>query len=337
MKKHSSYGILRLNLSRYFTKNFSSREKDCINEIEGLHFIEKEQSCDFEKLILISTTQVDFNKLDTALLDKTSLIIHSNSGHDNFSLDFTSSVDFPIVLGNKLRARAVSEYIIKCFFHSIEKIPFCNEWDAFRSFERTLIEKRKVLIIGNGQIGTIVHKQLDSAGVNCTTFDPFKEQKSSYDSPAMIKTSVLETLEHTRFDHVILACGLNPSSRHLLDKSFFEGLSDNCVIINAARGALIDQLALREFLTGNPKAFVYLDVFENEPDDLSAFDQVKNALTSSHIAGVHGDLEDDLIDFEVKTLKDYLSLGRSEFYDRYENSILSNRIKSDCSGNTYLI
>ena len=155
--------------------------------------------------------------------------------------------------------------------------------------------------------------------MNFNFIDPYQEDKNSVGNHKIEETDIF-----------ILLCSLNEKSYHILGKNFFSNIKESSVIINPARGKLIDETVLIEFLNKNKKSFAYLDVFENEPKDLSALSKElknNNALLSSHVAGVYDDIDDAIIEFETKVISDYLSGDIEGFKKVHEYAILSNRLK----------
>ena len=76
--------------------------------------------------------------------------------------------------------------------------------------------------------------------------------------------SRLEELVQTS-DFVSVNCDLNPTSVHLINKKVLEQMKPDAVLINTARGPIVDEKALVEALQGNKIAGAALDVFEDEP------------------------------------------------------------------------
>ena len=71
-------------------------------------------------------------------------------------------------------------------------------------------------------------------------------------------------------DYISVNCDLNPTSFHLLDDNAFSLMKKNAVVINTARGPIIDERALERALESNSIAGAGLDVFEEEPLPLSS-------------------------------------------------------------------
>jgi glycerate dehydrogenase len=87
-----------------------------------------------------------------------------------------------------------------------------------------------------------------------------------------------------RLQVVSLHCNLDESTHHLINKERLEMMKPSAVIINAARGPCIDEVALVNHLKANPDFFAGLDVFEDEPAMKPGLAECNNAVIVPHIA-----------------------------------------------------
>ncbi len=174
------------------------------------------------------------------------------------------------------------------------------------------MSEKKLLLIGKGHIGTIIFDSLKPLLKDIHIYDPFKDH--------------LNLGEIDSFDIVILTPTLNKSSYHIINESFLNKCKANIVIINPARGKLIDQSALISFLKNNPKSFAYLDVFENEPFK-TEFNCLSNVSTTPHIAGVFNGLDRQILDFNKQTIEDFFNLNPLNFNELYKPLLLKNRLR----------
>ena len=296
--------ITRTSISPYQNPDFQEKERAIFAEFEKIEGPGE---------ILITNTLTNISAIDIKDLQ---LIIHTNSGYDNFPIDFVKKVDFPIVVGNEIRAQAVSEYILFCLFKRFGNLLHQTNWDR-KLKNRFLLKEKNILIVGSGHVGTLVKKSLEPLAGNIFVVDPFVKGciKSLNDAPLNI------------CDVIILCPSLNPTSFHLINWEILEKLPTDLTLINPSRGNLISQKDLLDFLKKNGNAFAFLDVFDEEPHDL-AFPEIKNLFTTSHIAGVFENLDDQIIDFERRVLQDFFN-RRSDFHTIYKNSLLKNRIKDN--------
>jgi len=306
--------VIRLNVSSYQGPLFFKQEKEFLSSLNNLEYVREWDGQ--SPTILITNTHTEVENISSELLEKTKLIIHPNSGYDNFSPTFTESNNFPIILGNPIRANAVSEYILSSLLSYFSQIPNHKTWDKTRTWNRKRLKDLKVQIIGYGMIGQILEKSLSPLVKDIFIYDPFKSKIDLQEKVA---------------DVILMASSLNPTSSKILDENFFKGLRKDVLIINAARGGLIDQKSLLKFLTQNPEAFAFLDVFEQEPFDSTEFDTIKNLVKTSHIAGVYKELNNELLNFEKQILTDFLNKDSSNmnFEEKYQGLILKNRLHQD--------
>jgi hypothetical protein len=134
-----SLNIYRMDHSEYFSSSFIEKEKAAIEAI-GATYCDEFPSGDN---ILITTSASDITKVPMATKRDCKLIIHPNSGYDNFQQKFIEQASYHVVTGNPIRMRPVSEYIISCLFQSAIAIPFSKTWDPKRKFNRELINKKE--------------------------------------------------------------------------------------------------------------------------------------------------------------------------------------------------
>ncbi len=296
--------ITRTSTSPYQNTDFLEKERDALFKFEQLEGDGK---------IVITNTLTDITSLDSSNIK---LIIHPNSGYDNFPLDFVKNANFPIVIGNEIRAQAVCEYILFCLFKRFGEFSHQIAWER-KLKNRFLLKEKNILIFGFGHIGKLLYKNLESLVNNIFIIDPFVDGcfKSTEEVP-------LQTC-----DVVILCTSLNPTSYHLLNKSLLEKLPVDLTLINPSRGDVVAQTDLFEYLKNHPRAFAFLDVFDQEPYEMRT-SALTNLFTTSHIAGVFDNLDDRIIDFEKKVLRDFFE-NPEDFPLIYKNCLLKNRIKEN--------
>jgi len=95
--------------------------------------------------------------------------------------------------------------------------------------------------------------------------------------------SLVELLAQS--DYVSLNCDLNPTSYHLINASMLSMMKPDAVLINAARGAVVDETALVDALRNGQIGGAALDVFEQEPlPKDSPFLKMDNVMLAPHNA-----------------------------------------------------
>lgn len=306
----SKLTIKRTSTSPYFSPTFNQLEQTSLQPYVDMLPSDSGAVSD----ILITNTHTNFDLLSSEQIENLKLIIHPNSGYDNFPVDFVKASKAPIIIGSTIRAQAVAQYILSALFSHFSAIASHSKWDIERKWPRKLLSDLKITLIGYGHIGKILHTTLNPMVKELNVYDPFEN---------------LTQLNNKNADVVILACGLNSKSRHMVDKNFLNAIKESALIINAARGELIKTSDLVKFLKANDEAFAVLDVFENEPNNFSEFNDLINIKLTSHIAGVYKNIDLHTIDFEVDVVSDFLELTDFDFKNKYQKMILQNKLRAE--------
>jgi D-3-phosphoglycerate dehydrogenase len=314
-----SFQVIRTHTSPYQSKNFHQLEAKLIHQIEGLRYGSLLEADLQAPLILITNTHTQLKSLPPEILKQTKLIVHPNSGYDHFAHEQDLWAPIPLVIGHEIRAQAVAEFSLAALFQGISELPQHLSWNHERRWDRRLIKDLPVMVVGYGHIGKIVADTIAALGAKVTVIDPY--EKSPFPTFKSMNEKVMEESEV-----VIACCGLNRLSHHLFNEKFFSRAHPRLLFINGARGKLVDEKALRNFLMKNPAAFAFLDVFEEEPfsEEWHHFPQVWK---TSHIAGVHAKLDQGILDFEGKVLRDFMQLNENEFQQKYHHELLQNKWK----------
>ena len=141
-------------------------------------------------------------------------------------------------------------------------------------------------LIGFGSIGQLTAKLAQGLGMNVMAFDAMMNA----DHPAFAASSVrFAGLDEviTTADVVSLHVPLVESTRNLFDARRIASMKQGAVLINTARGGVVDELALAAALKGGALGGAAIDVFDQEPLPASAhFKECPNLLLTPHIAGV---------------------------------------------------
>lgn len=294
--------VYRTAASSYQNSSFLKKEQEVLEGIAGVKYINslKETTKDVP-YILITNTHTNVEEIPDVILDKTLMMLHPNSGHDNISDDFIQKAKFPIILGNPIRSHAVSEYVMACLYKELTAIPNHSHWSMDRTWDRKLLRDQKVLILGYGHIGKILHQSLNPIVKNLNVYDPFVEKTTEN---FLINEFDLEMFQGV--DVLIVAADLNSSSFQFINRKVLNKLAPKGLLINPARGEIIHEAELIAFLQQNPHFRCYLDVFEQEPFAPGYQNQLSNLNKTSHIAGVFKNLNSDIIEFEKKVIEDFV-------------------------------
>lgn len=137
-------------------------------------------------------------------------------------------------------------------------------------------------LIGFGNVGQTVAKLLESFGATVLIHDILDFARS--ESLGSARQVSLQTLI-TESDVVSLHVPSTSDTRRMVNASFFAQMKRTAILVNTARGDIVEQLALKEALETGQIAGAAIDVFEEEPPSDLEFLRLKNLIATSHMGG----------------------------------------------------
>ena len=157
-------------------------------------------------------------------------------------------------------------------------------------------------IVGLGRIGRAVATRATGLGMNVIAFEP-------YPNLEFVDQWTIELLELddllARADYVSLHLPMSAETRHIIDGGSLAKMKEGSVLINTARGALVDESSLYEALKAGPLRAAALDVFEVEPLPLtSPLLTLDSVLVSGHVAGLDTQSYEDGFKMVAETIID---------------------------------
>ncbi|CAI9101644.1 OLC1v1039014C1 [Oldenlandia corymbosa var. corymbosa] len=165
----------------------------------------------------------------------------------------------------------------------------------------TKLSHKRVGIVGLGSIGQEVAKRLEAFDCKISYHSRSKKSSVSYQFYSDVRELAADC------DILIICCALNDQTNHLITKEVLEALGKHGVIINIARGAIIDQKELVQFLQEGRIAGAGLDVLENEPYVPPELCELNNVVLSPHFAVYTEESFRDLCELVVGNLDAFFS------------------------------
>ena len=162
-----------------------------------------------------------------------------------------------------------------------------HKWEKHRGLLE--LYGKTVCIVGCGSVGTECAKRFSSFGCRVIGVDISVREDAAYTEISPIG-ALLTTL--TCADIVVLTLPLTEDTRHLIDRTALAAIRPDAILVNIARGAIVDTDALTEALTTRLGGAV-LDVFDEEPlDNTSPLWDMENVILTPHNSfvgeGIHG-------------------------------------------------
>ena len=212
-------------------------------------------------------------------------------GLDNIDLAACLARDIEVCPATGANDLAVAEYVITAAMtllrpaYQSQTAMISGEWPRGQLMGRELSGKTLGLV-GLGNIARETAKRAAALGMRVAAFDPYVSvYEDAWDGIAKMELDGL----FAESDVVSLHVPLNDTTRHLVNLSRLDLMKRGAILINAARGGVVDEAALAAKLWGGQLGGAALDVFEEEP--LSAgtaakFGGLHNIILTPHIAGV---------------------------------------------------
>lgn len=223
---------------------------------------------DADILLVRSVTAVNASLLDTNA--RLRFVGTATIGTEHVDQAYLAGRNIAFASAPGCNAQSVVEYVLSSLWFLAEKY----QWQ---------LSDKTIGVVGVGNIGSLLVRCLTALGLKVLQCDPLRHEAE-------------RNFCHTDFDslcrqadiisfHTPLTKEGKWPSRHLLNASALAGLKPDCAIINASRGGVIDNAALLSDLTARTqRRAVVLDVWENEPDILTALLPYVDIATA-HIAG----------------------------------------------------
>lgn len=144
---------------------------------------------------------------------------------------------------------------------------------------------KTVLVVGFGRIGSRTAKRCLAMEMNVEVYDPHVKPEVIAQAGCTPVTDLDAAL--ARADVVTLHCPKTPVTQGMINATRLALMKPSALLINTARGGIVDEVALHTALTSGKLAGAGLDVFEQEPPPIShPLLKLPNVIVSPHVAGV---------------------------------------------------
>lgn len=252
------------------------------------------------------------------------LVLTRSAGYDHIDLETAHQLKIPVMRVPGYSPYAVAEYALAGLMALNRKIHLA--YMRGQKYDFTLdnlmgknIFGQTVGVIGTGRIGKLFAQILHGMGAKVIAYDTFKDQKWA------LKYNV----EYVELDYLFkmadiisLHTPLFPETKHIINSANISLMKPNVIIINSARGPLIDTQALLDALNSNKIGGVVLDTYEYEKDIFATNDlklaksdqlfakllKLNNVLITPHYAFFTEEAAGEIIKITLENIDDYLGL-----------------------------
>lgn len=214
-------------------------------------------------------------KLSSELINaskKLKIISRHGVGYDNIDLKSSKEKDITLAITATANAVAVAEHVIFMLLNiskrkdmydkTVREGNFTNRNKLPKTIE---LWKKNILIAGFGRIGQSLIKRCKGFEMNVFVYDPFISKKKIEEFGGIKVEDLKETVKS--MDAISLHMPLNEKTKNIINLDLIKTMKKNCIIINAARGGIINEQDLNKALNENLIFGAGLDVFKIEPPE----------------------------------------------------------------------
>lgn len=256
-------------------------KQELINAIKGAN-----------ALIIRSATKVDKDVIEAA--DNLIVIGRAGIGLDNVDLEAATSKGIMVVNAPESNILSAAEHTIGLMLAQARNIPkayislVSGKWERSK-FEGVELHGKTLGVIGLGRVGALVAQRAHAFGMRLIAYDPYISQERAKQMNVEL-VSLDDLLSQS--DFITIHLPKTKDTMSLINKDSLEKVKPTVRIINTARGGIIDEKALYDFLVNHPGSGAALDVFEKEPPEFKELFSLENLIATPHLGASTKEAQD---------------------------------------------
>ena len=235
---------------------------------------------------------VDSFPIDREVMEKHQQLKYIGIGATGFNhIDLVAAEELGVAVTNipAYSTDAVAQHAIALLLQ-ITNRP--GTYDNVETTPLTLLNGKTIGIVGYGNIGRRIGEIAKALGMEVIPY--------SKDPEKAITADILS-----------LNCPLTEENRHMVNREFIGRMKDGAILINTARGGLVDEQALAEALKCGKLKAAGLDVLEKEPPDADCpLLNLENCIITPHVAFTPKETREKIIELLAENLRSFLEGGR---------------------------
>lgn len=240
----------------------------------------------YDGIIVRSGTKLRKDVIDVA--DKLKVIVRAGTGYDNIDVEACTKKGIVVMITPWGNSNAVVELTMGLMLDHARNISYANltmnegKWEK-KKLKGYELKGKTVGIIGLGRIGAGVAKRCQAFEMNTIAYDKFIPKKRAEEIGVKLVDNLDELI--TKADYITIHLPLTPQTKDLINKDELAKMKKNAVIINVARGGVVNEEALNAALRDDAIAGACIDVYSQEPAKKEKFPFIglKNCITTPHL------------------------------------------------------
>ncbi|HEX7662205.1 MAG TPA: phosphoglycerate dehydrogenase [Pseudonocardiaceae bacterium] len=247
---------------------------------------------DADALLVRSATQVDEEVVGAA--NHLKVVARAGVGLDNVNVPAATAKGVLVVNAPTSNIVSAAEHAVALLLSVARRVPAANaslrggEWKR-SSFTGVEINGKTVGIIGFGKIGQLVSQRLAAFGTKLIAYDPYATPARAAQLGVDL-VSLDELL--SRADAITIHLPKTPETKGLIGKDQLAKVKPGVIIVNDARGGLIDEAALAEAIQEGRVGGAGIDVFASEPCTDSPLFALTNVVVTPHLGASTKEAQD---------------------------------------------
>ena len=237
-------------------------------------------------------------RIDDAILDNAKqlrMIQRSGVGLDSIDLDSLRRHNIPLYVNQGINSQSVAEHALLLMLASLRRLPVIHRntvagiWKKQEQGVQTSeLHGKTVGLIGMGNIARKLSVMLKAFGVRILYYDPFRLDAKMEQELMVELKEFAEVISES--DIVSLHCPLTDADKGMMNAETISKMKPGAILINTARGGLVDAKALYAALADGRLSFAGIDVHESEPIPAEyPLKSLPNVILTPHIAGITSD------------------------------------------------
>jgi lactate dehydrogenase-like 2-hydroxyacid dehydrogenase len=243
--------------------------------------------------------------LDKALIESLpalSLIACFTSGYDGIDVDWCRARGLPVTHAPGVNHEDVADHALGLILAARRQIAAgdralrAGDWTADSKIITPSLKGQRLGIVGLGSIGEAVARRGEAMRMPVRWWGPREKA-----SPWTRSESLLELARDS--DILVVACKADESNRGLISGAVIEALGPQGLLVNVARGQLVDETALIAALKDGRLGQAALDVFEEEPTPAERWADVPNTVLTPHTGGATTEAVQGMLMLQIQNLR----------------------------------
>ena len=287
-----------------FTNRYTGRPLEIVKEVAPVGFCIEMLSEPTAECFAASVADADYVlaggrvRIDEAVLShaaKLKMVQRSGVGLDSIDLDALGRHGIPLYVNQGINSQSVAEHALLLMLASLRRLPIIHNntvagvWKKQEQGVQTSeLHGKTVGLIGMGNIARKLSVLLRAFEVRIIYYDPFRLDAKMERELSVEFKEFAEVLSEA--DIVSLHCPLTDADKGMINAETIAKMKTGAILVNTARGGLVDPKALYDALADGRLAFAGIDVHESEPIPSDyPLKSLPNVILTPHIAGITAD------------------------------------------------